>query len=93
MFCIYESYRQKSLKQSGGQHGHKGTTLTKEKLEKKIEENNLKVKKIVHYIHGDEEQEDTIKYKIGLSVNLYVEKHIFIVKNQNIYYLKNIIQM
>ena len=71
------NHRKKSSKKTGGQIGHKGDTLTKEKLENKINENNISVKKIIHYIKGNSNQEDTIKYKIGMQVNLYVEKHIF----------------
>lgn len=71
------NHREKKSKKSGGQIGHKGKTLTKEKLITKINENNIKVKKIVHYINGDNNQEDIIKYKIGMNVEVYVEEHIF----------------
>lgn len=71
------NHRKKSNSKSGGQYGHKGSTFTKEKLETKINNNNVPVKEITHYIKGNFNQKDTIKYKIGMQVNLYVEKHIF----------------
>lgn len=71
------NHREKSSKETGGQIGHKGETLTKEKLLIKIKENNIPVKEVVHYINGISKQKDTIKYKIGIKTNLYVEKHIF----------------
>ena len=71
------NHRKKSNNKSGGQYGHKGSTLTKEKLETKINDNNVPVEEITHYIKGDSNQKDTIKYKIGMQINLYVEKHIF----------------
>lgn len=71
------NHRTNKNKKSGGQYGHKGETLTKEKLVEKIKDNNIKVKKIVHYIKGNPKKEDTIKYKIGFKVDLYVEEHIF----------------
>ena len=71
------NHRQKSTSKSGGQFGHKGTTLTKEKLQTKIKENNIKVKKVIHYINGNRNRKDVVKYKIGMNVELYVEEHIF----------------
>ena len=71
------NHREKSKKEKGGQIGHKGETLTKEKLITKIKENNVKVKQIIHYIKGNNKQDDVIKYKIGLNVEVYVEEHIF----------------
>ena len=71
------NHRKKSSHKNGGQFGHKGETLTKEKLLTKIKHNDIPVKKVIHYIKGNSKQKDTIKYKIGMQVNLYVEKHIF----------------
>lgn len=71
------NHRKKSKTKTGGQIGHKGCTLTKEKLISKIKENNIKVKAITHYINGKSNKEDIVKYKIGMNVELYVEKHIF----------------
>ncbi len=69
--------REETGNPTGGQKNHPGTTLTKEKLEKKIKEQNIIVKEIVHYINGSEKKEDKIKYKIGIHCEVYVEKHIF----------------
>ena len=71
------NHRRKSVTKNGGQFGHKGETLTKGKLLTKIKDNNIPVKKVIHYIKGKSKQKDTVKYKIGMQVNLYVEKHIF----------------
>ena len=71
------NHRKKSNTKNGGQFGHKGITLTKEKLLSKINDNNIPIKQVIHYIKGKSNQEDTVKYKIGMQVNLYVEKHIF----------------
>ena len=71
------NHRMKSSLKNGGQFGHKGETLTKEKLLTKIKDNNIPVKKVIHYIKGKSKQKDTVKFKIGMQVNLYVEKHIF----------------
>lgn len=71
------NHRTRTVKKTGGQFGHKGETLTKEKLEEKIKANNIPVKEVIHYLNGSSNQQDTIKYKIGMTVNLYVEKHIF----------------
>ena len=71
------NHRMKSSLKNGGQFGHKGETLTKEKLLTKIKDNNISVKKVIHYIKGKSKQKDTVKFKIGMQVNLYVEKHIF----------------
>lgn len=71
------NHRTTSSNKTGGQIGHKGETLTKEKLKNKIKETNIKVKQIIHYIKGTPKQEDVIKYKIGMNVNVYVEEHIF----------------
>ncbi len=71
------NHREKTKKKTGGQIGHKGHTLTKEKLISKIKENNIKTKTIIHYINGNSSKDDIEKYKIGMNVELYVEKHIF----------------
>lgn len=76
------NHRAPSVNQKGGQINHKGSTLTKEKIEKKIEEKQLKVRKVIHHIKGKSSQEDLIKYKVGIKVNTYIEKHIFI-HNEN----------
>ena len=71
------NHREKKLRKNGGQFGHKGNTLTKEKLINKINENNIKVIPIIHRIKGSNKQKDITKYKIGLNIEVYVEKHIF----------------
>ena len=71
------NHRTKSYKKSGGQIGHKGETLTKERLVTIINNKNIKIKPIIHHIKGNNKQEDLVKYKIGLNVDVYVEKHIF----------------
>lgn len=71
------NHRTATSRKTGGQFGHKGKTLTKGKITKIINDNNIPVKEIIHYINGSSNQKDINKYKIGMSVNLYVEKHIF----------------
>lgn len=71
------NHRTATSRKTGGQLGHKGKTLTKGKITKIINDNNIPVKEIIHYINGSSNQKDINKYKIGMSVNLYVEKHIF----------------
>ena len=71
------NHRIKKSVKTGGQFGHKGETLTKEKLIANINANNIPVKQVIHYIKGNPRQEDIVKFKIGMQVNLDVEKHIF----------------
>lgn len=71
------NHREKKTNKSGGQFGHNGKTLTKEKLIAKINENNIKVKSFIHYIKGNNKKEDITKYNVGMKVELYVEEHIF----------------
>ena len=71
------NHRKKKSRKNGGQFGHKGNTLTKEKLINKIEKNNIEVKPFIHYINGSSKQDDIIKYKVGMKVEVYVERHIF----------------
>lgn len=71
------NHREKNSRKNGGQFGHKGKTLTIDKLLKKVKENNLKVKQIIHYINGNETKKDIMKYKIGMNIDIYVEEHIF----------------
>ena len=46
------NHRKKSTKKNGGQFGHKGETLTREKLLAKINNNNIPVKQVLHNIKG-----------------------------------------
>lgn len=72
------NHRKPSIKTTGGQLNHKGETLTKEKIEQRSKENNLKIRVFKHYIKGKNTNDNIIKYKVGIEVNTYVEKHIFI---------------
>lgn len=72
------NHREKSNKKIGGQFNHEGNTLTKAKIEEKIDLNKIKVREIIHYISGKSGQENIIKYRIGIETTTYVEKHIFI---------------
>lgn len=72
------NHRVKSDKKSGGQDGHKGTTLKKEKVEEIISNNkDVEVIIIEHIVKGKQNQKDTVKYKLGLKTVMYVEKHVF----------------
>lgn len=71
------NHRKKTKRLSGGQQNHKGKTLTKEQLEQKIKENNLKVVEIKHYVKGNSKRKNKIRYSIGISIETVIEKHIF----------------
>ncbi len=73
---LYNS-RVKSGKKTGGQFNHEGHSLTKEKIEQKIKEENVKVFEIKHTIFGDSKKEPVIKYRLGMKAMPIVEKHIF----------------
>ncbi len=70
------NYRKITNKKPGGQKGHKGHNLSREKIEKLIEENKIKVKEIYH-VTNNRTKTDIIKYRLGLDINVYAEKHIF----------------
>ena len=72
------NHREKSGNKTGGKFGHKGKTLSKEIIERKIKQNNLEVRTIKHYINGDENKEEIKKYRVGVEMKVYVEEHIFI---------------
>ena len=72
------NHREKTNRKTGGQLNHKGVTLTKEQLEQKIKDNNLKVVEIKHYINGNSKRKNKIKYKVGIYMETVIEKHIFI---------------
>ena len=72
------NHREKTNRKTGGQVNHIGKTLTKEQLEQKIENSNLKVLEIKHYIKSNLKKETKIKYTIGISIKPVVEKHILI---------------
>lgn len=71
------SLRVSSGKKQGGQIGHIGYNLNKEHVERLINDNKIKTKEIVHIIKGNSSKNDIVKYKIGLEITPYVEKHIF----------------
>lgn len=76
------NYRKMSTKSSGGQLGHVGHCLSKKSIEKIIQNKNIEVNEFVHYISGNKNQDDIIKYKLGTKMKVYIEKHIF-KHNQN----------
>ena len=71
------NHRTTTSRKTGGQFNHKGSTLTKEKLEEKIKQNNIKVREFIHYINGNLNDKEIIKYRTGIETKVYVEKHIF----------------
>lgn len=72
------NHRSKSNKKSGGQEGHKGTTLKKENIEEIISNNkDIEIVTIKHIVKGKQNQKDTIKYRLGIKTTMYIEKHIF----------------
>ena len=46
------NHREKSTKKTGGQVGHKGKTLTKNDIEEKIKNGDVKAVEIIHHIKG-----------------------------------------
>ena len=73
---LYNS-RKPTKAKVGGQKGHEGHNLSKEKIEKIIQNNNIKKVVIPHTIKGDSNKEPIIKYKMGLTFVPYIEEHIF----------------
>lgn len=71
------NYRTKSRKKPGGQYGHTGHSLSKEYVEELIENRKVAVREFTHIIKGKSSKENTIKYKLGIEITPYVEKHIF----------------
>ena len=72
---LYNS-RKTTTNKIGGQQGHKGHGLTKEKIERLIKENNIETR-IIYHNSNNRNKKDVVKYKIGLETKVYVEKHIF----------------
>lgn len=72
------NHRTITTRKKGAQFNHKGSTLTKEKLEEKIKQNNIEIREFVHYIKGNLNNKEIVKYKTGIETKIYVEKHIFI---------------
>ena len=76
------NYRVKSTNKVGGQIGHEGHNLSKKDIEALIDKKKIKVKIIKHNIKGKTGDEPMIKYRMGVEINTYVEKHLFI-PNEN----------
>ena len=72
------NHREKTNRKTGGQVNHKGRTLTKKEIEEKIKRNKLKVIEIEHYVKSNQRKANKIKYKVGISMEMIIEKHIFI---------------
>ena len=72
------NYRVKSTNKVGGQIGHEGHNLSKKDIEALIDKKKIKVKIIKHNIKGKTGDEPMIKYRMGVEINTYVEKHLFI---------------
>ena len=60
-----------------GAVGYKFYNEHKDDIEEKIKNGDVKAVEIIHHIKG-KNKENTVKYKIGIKVESYVEKHIFI---------------
>lgn len=71
------NYRTSSKKTTGGQLGHEGHSLSKEKVEEVIKNKEVEVIEFVHNINGNKQEEDIIKYRVGIKVVPFIEKHIF----------------
>ena len=71
------NYRTFSKKTNGGQFGHEGHYFSKEKIEEIIKNKEIKVNTFVHNINGNKHEQDVTKYKVGLKVIPFIEKHIF----------------
>lgn len=63
----------KTDKKIGGQKGH---SLTKDKVEKMIDDKLVETRTVYHE-SNNKNGKDVTKYRIGLEVNVYGEKHIF----------------
>ena len=72
------NYRVKSGKKQGGQYNHRGYNLSKNDVERLIEENKIEVREITHRIKGNPNKEAIVKYKYEIEIKPYIEKHIFI---------------
>lgn len=72
------NYRTKTNKKIGGQFGHSGHNLNKEKIDDLIKNNKVKVIEIKHKIKGNSKLNNIVKYRLGIDINPYIEKHVFI---------------
>ncbi|MDE5539956.1 MAG: transposase, partial [Bacilli bacterium] len=71
------NYRVKTGKKCGGQYGHIGHSLSKRYVEELIDKKKIEVREFTHIIKGKSSKENTIKYKLGIEIKPYAEKHIF----------------
>lgn len=71
------NYRTKSGKKCGGQFGHVPHNLSKKEIEELIKNKNIEVRTITHEIQGNVNKKPIIKYRLGIEIKSYVEKHIF----------------
>ena len=71
------NYRIKTGKKIGGQYGHQGYHLSKKNIEELIDKKKVEVKEVIHVIKGKSTRKETIKYKLGIEIKPYIEKHIF----------------
>lgn len=71
------NYRIKTGKKCGGQYGHIGHSLSKKNVEELIDNKKIEVREYTHIIKGKSTRENIIKYKLGIEIKPYVEKHIF----------------
>ena len=71
------NYRIKSDKKPGGQYGHVGHSLSKKYVEELIDKKKIEVRDFTHIIKGKSSKENTVKYKLGIEIKPYAEKHIF----------------
>lgn len=71
------NYRVKTNNKIGGQVGHTGHSLNKDKIDELVKNKKIKVIEIKHKIKGNSKLDNIVKYKLGIDIKPYVEKHIF----------------
>lgn len=69
--------RIKTGKKPGAQMNHQGHHLSKKHIEELIDKNKIEVREFTHIIQGKNSKNETIKYRLGIEIKPYVEKHIF----------------
>ena len=72
------NYRVKTHNKVGGQFGHTGHSLNKDKIDELVKNKKIKVIEFKHKITGNSKLDNVVKYKLGIDIKTYVEKHIFI---------------